>query len=75
MRIREATQSDFEKIWPIFREIASAGETYAYPRDVTKDEGEKFWMEMPRKTFVAESPTFAPRVRSVVAAFVPPDDS
>lgn len=53
--IREATKSDFEKIWPIFREIASAGETYAYPPDVTKEEGKKLWMDMPRKTFVAES--------------------
>jgi ribosomal protein S18 acetylase RimI-like enzyme len=55
MQIREARASDFEQIWPIFREIASAGETYAYPRDVTKAEGEKLWMELPRKTFVAES--------------------
>jgi ribosomal protein S18 acetylase RimI-like enzyme len=52
--IREAATSDFEKIWPIFREIASAGDTYAYPRDVTKEEGEKLWMDKPRKTFVAE---------------------
>lgn len=55
MLIREAKQSDFEKIWPIFHEIASAGDTYAYPRDVTKKEGEKIWMNKPRKTFVAES--------------------
>jgi len=54
VRIREAKQSDFEKIWPIFHEIASAGDTYAYPRDVTKEEGEKIWMDKPRKTFVAE---------------------
>jgi GNAT superfamily N-acetyltransferase len=52
--IREATKSDFEKIWPIFSEISSAGETYAYPRDITKEEGKKLWMDMPRKTFVAE---------------------
>ncbi len=33
MTIREATHEDFEEIWPIFYEIVSAGETYAYPRD------------------------------------------
>ena len=55
MLIREATKSDFEKIWPIFREIVSAGETYAYPRYITKEEGKKLWMDMPRKTFVAQS--------------------
>lgn len=54
MLIREATKSDFVYIWPIFREIASAGDTYAYLRDVTKEEGEKLWMDKPRKTFVAE---------------------
>lgn len=54
MLIREATQSDFEKIWPIFHEIASAGDTYAYPRDVTREEGKKLWMDKPRKTFVAD---------------------
>ena len=54
MKIREAKQSDFENIWPIFHAIASAGETYAYPRDTSKEEAEKLWMQMPRKTFVAE---------------------
>jgi len=32
MNIREATESDFDAIWPIFNEIVSAGETYAYPQ-------------------------------------------
>ncbi|MFQ3262380.1 MAG: L-amino acid N-acyltransferase YncA, partial [Reinekea sp.] len=30
MNIREATKADWESIWPIFSEIVSAGETYAY---------------------------------------------
>ena len=53
-QIREATAADFEKIWPIFQAIASAGDTYAYPTDVTKTEAKRLWMELPRKTFVAE---------------------
>jgi ribosomal protein S18 acetylase RimI-like enzyme len=52
--IRKAKKPDFENIWPIFHQIASAGETYAYRRDVTREEGEKLWMDKPRKTFVAE---------------------
>ncbi|WP_292658347.1 GNAT family N-acetyltransferase [Nitratifractor sp.] len=52
MTIREATHEDFEEIWPIFYEIVSAGETYAYPRDTDKDEARKIWLEGPRKTFV-----------------------
>ena len=54
MIIREATEKDFEEIWPIFHEIANAGETYAYPRNTTKHEAEKLWMELPQKTFVVE---------------------
>ena len=29
MNIREATESDFDAIWPTFNEIVSARETYA----------------------------------------------
>ena len=54
MNIREATEKDFDKIWPIFHEIVKAGETYAYPTDTTKDEAKKIWIDAPRKTFVFE---------------------
>ncbi len=54
MRIREATPEDFDRIWPIFREIVAAGETYAYPRDTTKAEAYRLWMEAPRRIFVCE---------------------
>lgn len=54
MKIREATQGDFDKIWPIFQEIVSAGETYAYPQDSTKEQALDIWLNTPRKTFVAE---------------------
>jgi ribosomal protein S18 acetylase RimI-like enzyme len=54
MNIREATTKDFDQIWPIFHEIAAAGETYAYPRDITKEQARKLWMEKPEKTYVVE---------------------
>ena len=54
MKIREAEETDFEKIWPIFFEIVSAGETYAYPQNTSKEEAENLWMKIPRKTFVRE---------------------
>jgi len=54
LEIREATEQDFNSIWPIFQEIASTGETYAYDRSTTKAEASKLWMEYPRKTFVFE---------------------
>lgn len=54
MKIREATEADFEKIWPIFHEIASAEETYAYERNISREKAKRLWMDLPRKTFVAE---------------------
>ena len=54
MNIREAIEKDFNAIWPIFYEIVSAGETYAYPQDTTKDEALKIWFNTPRKTYVFE---------------------
>lgn len=54
MKLREATREDFDQIWPIFLEIAAAGETYAYPRDITKPQAQELWMDAPRKTYVFE---------------------
>ena len=54
MNIREATSKDFDQIWPIFREIVAAGDTYAYPRDTTREQALKLWLEIPRKTYVVE---------------------
>ena len=54
LQIREASGVDFDKIWPIFQAIASAGDTYAYPANVTRAEGQQLWLDTPRKTLVAE---------------------
>ncbi|MFT7214830.1 MAG: hypothetical protein ACI9XK_005101, partial [Granulosicoccus sp.] len=55
MNIREATEKDFDSIWPIISEIILAGDTYAYPIDTTKEQALQFWIEAPRKTFVVEN--------------------
>lgn len=54
MNIREAQSDDFDQIWPIFLEIVEAGETYAYPRDTTKEQALNLWIYEPRKTYVYE---------------------
>lgn len=54
MNIRLATHDDFEQIWPIFYAIAAAGETYAFARDISKEEARQLWLLTPRRTFVAE---------------------
>ena len=45
--IRDARPEDWERIWPIFRETVAAGETYAYPEDLTPEEAAALWMERP----------------------------
>ncbi|MBN8714038.1 MAG: GNAT family N-acetyltransferase [Xanthomonadales bacterium] len=54
MDIREATREDFDRIWPFFHEIAAAGETYAYPRDITKEQAARLWIDTPRHAYVIE---------------------
>jgi L-amino acid N-acyltransferase YncA len=54
MNIREATRADFDHIWPIFHEIVAAGNTYACPRDTTREQAMAIWLEAPRKTYVLE---------------------
>jgi L-amino acid N-acyltransferase YncA len=54
MNIRPATRKDFDQIWPIFHAIAAAGETYGYPRDISKEKALRLWLEIPRQTYVIE---------------------
>ncbi|MCH9814162.1 MAG: GNAT family N-acetyltransferase [Epsilonproteobacteria bacterium] len=54
MQIRETHKNDFDLIWSIFQEIVVLGETYAYPRETTKDEAMHFWVSLPQQTFVCE---------------------
>ena len=37
-RIRLATPADWPAIWPVFQEIVTAGETYAYPEGLTSEQ-------------------------------------
>jgi L-amino acid N-acyltransferase YncA len=54
-RIRAATADDWQGIWPFFSAIVAAGETYAYPEDLTVETGRRWWMsEPPSQTVVLE---------------------
>ena len=54
-RIRPATADDWPRIWPFFVEIVAAGETYAFPDDLTVETGRGWWMEQaPGLTVVLE---------------------
>ena len=47
LRIRPATDEDWPRIWPFFSAIVAAGETYAFPEDLTVETGRGWWMEQP----------------------------
>lgn len=55
VRIRESIPQDFDQIWPIFQEVARAGETYAYPTDIGRKQAYSLWMDIPERTYVMES--------------------
>jgi GNAT superfamily N-acetyltransferase len=43
--IREADEADWPRIWPFFAAIVAAGETYAYPPDLTPETARPLWMD------------------------------
>jgi L-amino acid N-acyltransferase YncA len=47
VEVREALPADWEGIWPFFREIVSAGETYAYDPEMDEAAAEAMWMVGP----------------------------
>jgi L-amino acid N-acyltransferase YncA len=45
--IREASAADWSAIWPFFRRIVEAGETYAYDPGMDEAEARALWMVAP----------------------------
>jgi L-amino acid N-acyltransferase YncA len=53
--IRLMTEDDWPQVWPFFDEIVRAGETYAYPLDLTSEQAQALWtMAPPGQTVVLE---------------------
>ncbi len=60
MLIRDATPEDWDAIWPLFRAIVAAGDTYAYRPDLGKEEARDLWLlAAPNRTVVAVDDTGA----------------
>lgn len=54
MQIRDATEPDWDAIWPMLARIVAAGETYVYDRGLSEDRACALWMlEPPGRTVVA----------------------
>lgn len=47
LTLRTATAEDWPAIWPFFRKIVQAQETYAYPTDLSSAAGRELWLEPP----------------------------
>jgi GNAT superfamily N-acetyltransferase len=47
MIIQEAVEQDWPHIYPFFSEIVAAGQTYAYPENLSIDNARDYWMEPP----------------------------
>ncbi len=52
--IREATAADWPAIWAMFREVAAAGDAFAYDESTPEEVARKLWVEPPAAAFVAE---------------------
>ena len=52
--IREIGAADFHRLWPIFRDIVAAGDTYSYPPDIAFDEAQRLWTSGGTRCFIAE---------------------
>jgi ribosomal protein S18 acetylase RimI-like enzyme len=51
--IRELRADEFDLVWPIFRAVVSAGDTYSYPPDITFEQARALWLTPPSRVFVA----------------------
>jgi len=52
--IRKADESEFDVIWPIFREVVNRGDTYNYNPNTTKEEAFSIWMSKSNTTYIAQ---------------------
>jgi RimJ/RimL family protein N-acetyltransferase len=53
--IRKAVPDDADGIWAALAPVFSAGETYAIPRDITREAALAYWLAPEKTTFVAEA--------------------
>lgn len=54
MNIRPAENRDADAIWRILEPVIRAGETYALPRDMSREAALRYWRSDTQEAFVAE---------------------
>jgi ribosomal protein S18 acetylase RimI-like enzyme len=55
MRIREIRADEFPRVWPVFQEVISRGDSYPYPADLALEDARTMWTTVPARCFVAEA--------------------
>ncbi len=53
IHIRELGADEFDVVWPIFRAVVAAGDTYSYPPHITFEQARALWLTPPSRVFVA----------------------
>jgi ribosomal protein S18 acetylase RimI-like enzyme len=54
LTVRDATDSDRDAIWDIFRVVVASGDTYAFDPDIARTDALAYWMQPPNHCHVAE---------------------
>ena len=57
MMIRPYTADDWEDVWSILEPVFRAGETYAFPRDISASAARQAWTDGSKRVFVAVDET------------------
>jgi RimJ/RimL family protein N-acetyltransferase len=53
MQIRPCLHDDWARVWKILEPVVRAGETYAFPRDMTEAAARAAWTDSEKQVFVA----------------------
>jgi L-amino acid N-acyltransferase YncA len=69
MQIREAAADDWPRIWPFWRRIVAAGETYAWDPDTPEETARSLWMNPAKRVYVVQDDTGA----MVASAYLTPN--
>ncbi len=53
IKLRSATKTDEDALWAMLEPVIRAGETYTFPRDMTRDAALSYWLADAHEVFVA----------------------
>jgi RimJ/RimL family protein N-acetyltransferase len=51
--IRLLEENDWPAVWQIIEPVFRAGDTYAFPRNISEEEAYQYWVTAPKGTYVA----------------------